>query len=215
MIKRILFRIAKCPLMGSIVGFAFQYFNNVIPVKKVWNGERTIAFNHPKPAYNNHIVITPKKPIRNLLVMAQDNYEDFFVDVWHVIEEIVGINTAFKDGFVVVANGGKRQEVQQVHFHLFSGKKIVDGDAVSWQSEKIIYKDDFAEIALLTEDSGTHIAIHKNSMSKDIDESNFLKSVLHSLVILNEKYDLVKNGYSLIYQNYGESENPIIHIVSG
>ncbi|MCX4341509.1 MAG: hypothetical protein OSJ72_17975, partial [Lachnospiraceae bacterium] len=65
MLKKILFRMAKSPFMGSMVGEAFQYCSRLIPVKKIYNGKEVIAFYHPQPSYQNHVIIVPKKAIKN------------------------------------------------------------------------------------------------------------------------------------------------------
>ncbi len=66
MLKKVLFKITKGPFMGSMVGKVFQYCSRLILVKKIYNGKEVIAFYHPQPSYQNHVIIVPKKAIKNL-----------------------------------------------------------------------------------------------------------------------------------------------------
>lgn len=118
-----LFKIAKSPLGDSIVGIAFGKLSNLIPIKKVFENEKVIAFYHPKPYWEIHILVVPKKAIRNLSSLTGDDTL-YIVEIFNVIKRIVGELSLEEKGYSVITNGGSRQEVHQLHFHLFSGKEI-------------------------------------------------------------------------------------------
>lgn len=90
MFKKLLFDIAKTPFMGKIVGTAFRYGSWAIPVKKVYNGKGILAFYHPCPSYENHIIISPKRAIKNLQQMELECYSKYFVQIFEVTKDIWG-----------------------------------------------------------------------------------------------------------------------------
>lgn len=142
MIGRLLFRAAKGEGMGKVVGAAFHYFGYLLPVKKVYFTKEVMAFFHPKPSYDNHLIISPRCHIKNLQQMNKNGYEKYFTRVWEAIMDIHARHSEFADSFVMVANGGKRQEVKQVHFHMFTGHEIVDNISACDNENASIYADD-------------------------------------------------------------------------
>ena len=141
MLKKLLFKIAKGPFMGTIVGNAFRHCSWAIPVKKVYSSKEIIAFCHPKPSYENHIIISPKRAVKNLQQMSLDRFNKYFVKILETAEDICVAHPEYKDSFVMVANGGKRQEVQQVHFHMFTDHEIVNEYSAQEQAESVFYSD--------------------------------------------------------------------------
>ena len=110
---KLLFRIARLKVLGIFVGLAFAYFPFLIPVKKVAQNKKVVAFRHPSPSYPNHILIIPRKIARTMFHLSG---EDFSA----VIEAATKIRYGDTSNFVLMINGGKRQDVMQAHFHLFS-----------------------------------------------------------------------------------------------
>ena len=51
MLRKLLFRLAKHPRSGRLIGLAFQYCPWAIPVQKVYCTREAVAFRHPRPAY--------------------------------------------------------------------------------------------------------------------------------------------------------------------
>lgn len=223
MLKKFLFKIAKGPFMGKIVGRAFQYCSWAIPVKKVYSSKEILAFHHPHPSYENHIIISPKRAVKNLQQMALDSYSKYFVKIWEAAKDICEMHPEYNDSFVIVANGGKRQEVQQVHFHMFTNHEIVNEYSAQEETEKVFYSD--KDICVLEHPNPNweiHFVIKPVSSSQmegnEEDKYTYFSSILHSIDILNAEFDIVQRGYSLVYQ-YNKQKNdkecPIFHIVSG
>ncbi len=70
-----------------------------------------------------HILIVPKKSIKKLTSLKKEDLkyiDEVFVTARVIVEEL-GWE---KNGYTLLANGGTRQEVNQLHFHLASGKQI-------------------------------------------------------------------------------------------
>lgn len=118
-----LFSLAKTPLGDLIVGLAFEKFSNLLPVKRIIETDKVIAFWHPKPFWEKHILIIPKKPIKKLTSLKKEDYI-YISEVLEVAKQLVNDLGWEKSGYTLLANGGNRQEVNQLHFHLNSGKQI-------------------------------------------------------------------------------------------
>jgi diadenosine tetraphosphate (Ap4A) HIT family hydrolase len=116
---RLLFYIARLKVLGTLVGFAFAYFPFLVPVKKVMQNRKAVSFKHPIASYPNHILIIPRKIARNIFSLSD-------VDFVEIIDMAVKIRNDFIGDFILLINGGRRQDVMQAHFHLFSGNMAND-----------------------------------------------------------------------------------------
>ncbi len=223
MLKKLLFKIAKGPFMGKIVGRAFQHCSWAIPVKKVYSSKEILAFYHPHPSYENHMIISPKRAVKNLQQMSLDSYSKYFVKIWEAAKDICEMHSEYSDSFVIVANGGKRQEVQQVHFHMFTNHEIVNEYSAWEKMESVFYSDkDICVLEHPNPNWEVHFVIKPVSSSQmeenEEDKYTYFSSILHSIDLLNAEFNIVQRGYSLVYQ-YNEQQSdkewPIFHIVSG
>lgn len=118
---KFLFSMAKTPLGDYIVGTTFESFSNALPVKRVYENKMIIAFWHPKPFWEKHIVIVPKKKIKNIASIKNDDQafiNEVFVSVKDIVQKLGWTE------YTLLVNGGNRQEINQIHFHLCSGKEL-------------------------------------------------------------------------------------------
>ena len=115
-----LFTIAKSPLGEFIVGVAFGRLSKLLPIERVKETDKVIAFRHPKPYWKWHILIVPKKAIRDLASITVED-EAYIVAMFLMVQEIVKEKGWNQTDYTIVTNGGSRQEVPQLHFHLGSG----------------------------------------------------------------------------------------------
>lgn len=208
MVKQLLFRLAKAPWMGRAVGLAFRHCAWAIPVKKVFCSRDILAFEHPRPAYPNHVIISPRKPVQTLLDMAE--HAGDFIKVWDAVQAIWEQHPAYHDGFMLVANGGKRQEVQQVHFHLFTDHAMVED--CTGPAGSVVFRDDDV---CVTEHPQPQWACHLVIQPAGQPTDAYFEDVLRCLDRLNGRYGLVQQGYSLVYQQTGDRACPVFHIVAG
>lgn len=212
MIKKMLFRIAKSPLMGKLVGNVFRFLPSFLPVKKVFVNKRVIAFHHPQPCYKNHLILSPRKAIKNLLCLVADS--SYFEAIFQTAQHLSVTLPQYGDAFTLVANGGKRQEVQQVHFHMFTDYAIVNTFTAQEPPENYLCPDeDICVFPHPNPDWAFHFIIQANT---DQPQAYF-KSVLQCIDRLRSECDIVSRGYSLVYQHASNTANvlPVFHIVSG
>ena len=121
-LKEKVFELSKSKIGELIVGLVFEKFSKLLPVKVVKETDKVIAFWHPKPFWEKHIVIVPKKAIKSLTSITSDQ-TNYIAEVYLIAKEIVLDLGWEKDGYALLVNGGERQEVGQIHFHLQSGKR--------------------------------------------------------------------------------------------
>lgn len=119
--KKKLFSIAKNSLGSLIVGLAFEKASKLLPIERIYENSKIIVFWHPKPSYEKHILIVPKKSIKDISVINKEN-KIYLYEVFKAVTKVVSYLN-LKD-YSVITNGGLRQEIKQLHFHLISGKKL-------------------------------------------------------------------------------------------
>ncbi len=81
-----------------------------------------MLFWHPKPFWEQHILIVPKKAIKDLVSLKREDFI-YLDEIYKVAQEII-IELNWEDDYFLLTNGGKRQEVNQLHFHLGKGEKL-------------------------------------------------------------------------------------------
>lgn len=119
----LLFRIARTSLGRIFIGWLFAHMNFAIPVQRLRETKSLVAFRHPKPSYAIHILIVPKRAISTLsAVTVADN--DFFLDLIPTVQSLVAELQLEQAGYRLITNGGRYQDVEQLHFHLVSGGSV-------------------------------------------------------------------------------------------
>jgi histidine triad (HIT) family protein len=119
MISKLLFRLARNRLLDAAVRFGFANLSALLPVRRVCETERIIAFHHPRPAWEHHVLFVPKVAIPTLLGVRQEQVP--------VVRQLIQLALSIASperldhgGFALMVNGGAYQDVGQLHFHLAS-----------------------------------------------------------------------------------------------
>ena len=101
--------------------------NKEIPTQAVYEDDMVIAFNDLEPQAPVHVLVIPKKHIKSLLEVNEEDSK-IIAKIYEVINKIVKDMKMEEDGFRVIVNCGKDagQEVMHLHFHLLGGKKLGD-----------------------------------------------------------------------------------------
>jgi len=100
-----------------LIGWIFAHMSFAIPVKRLRETETLLAFYHPKPAYQFHVLLVPKKSIASLKDFdSKDSI--FLIDLYSTVQSLVDEFrlTAYR----LIVNGGEHQDFPQLHFHLIS-----------------------------------------------------------------------------------------------
>lgn len=95
-----------------------------IPCDKVFENEEIIAFKDIAPQAPIHLLIIPKKPIKNLQSVSTDDL--YLIQDIVVIAQKLAKQFNIQDGYRLVTNNGTRggQCVEHLHFHLLGGKQL-------------------------------------------------------------------------------------------
>ena len=118
-----LLRLARSRPAGWLIGWIFAHMSFVIPTKRLRETDSLVAFPHPSPAYPVHILLVPKKAVKSLTEL--DNTDDaFLIDLFQTVQSLVQEMELESAGYRLIANGGKYQDVPQLHFHLVSGESL-------------------------------------------------------------------------------------------
>ena len=88
-----------------------------IPVQRLRETKTLLAFYHPKPAYQFHVLLVPKKSVVSLREL-DPNDSVFLTDLYVTVQSLVD---EFKlAAYRLIVNGGEYQDFPQLHFHLIS-----------------------------------------------------------------------------------------------
>lgn len=97
-----------------------------IPCDKVFESEKTLAFNDISPAAPRHILVIPKGPYTDIVDFASNASQDEQADFWAAVTKIAKDEGLNEKGFRSIANTGDHggQEVPHFHLHLLGGEPI-------------------------------------------------------------------------------------------
>ena len=88
-----------------------------IPVQRLRETDTWMAFYHPKPVYNFHVLLVPKKSVTSLMDVDPTD-SAFFTDLYSTVQSLV--DEFHLSAYRLVVNGGEYQDFPQLHFHLIS-----------------------------------------------------------------------------------------------
>jgi histidine triad (HIT) family protein len=117
--KDLLDRIIRSTFGRLIIGWTCAHMSWAIPVQRLYETENLLAFHHPKPSYGLHILLVPKKAIDSIEALTAADSE-FLVDVTRAVQSLAEQFQLQEHGYRLIVNGGRYQEVPQLHFHLIS-----------------------------------------------------------------------------------------------
>lgn len=101
-----------------------KIINGEVPCKKVFENDRIIAFHDIAPKAPVHILIVPKKPLKNLSDVAEE--DTALLGEMLVVAKKLADEFGIGNDFRLITNCGERagQVVFHLHFHLIGGKKM-------------------------------------------------------------------------------------------
>lgn len=103
----------------SLMGAIFESFSDLLPVERLWESDTLVSFYHPKPIFPVHVLIVPKRSITSVTDLS-DQDADFLIDLVQCVRILVSDLNLERSGYRLISNGGKYQDVPQLHFHLVS-----------------------------------------------------------------------------------------------
>lgn len=93
-----------------------------IPSAKVYEDEDVFAFRDINPQANVHVLLVPKKHVKNILGCDADTAAALV----RATKEVAKLTGVAEEGFRVVSNCGRNgcQSVEHLHFHLLGGEQL-------------------------------------------------------------------------------------------
>jgi diadenosine tetraphosphate (Ap4A) HIT family hydrolase len=202
-IANLLFSVARNPSMSAVVGWGFEHLSSVLPLERVLITDKTIAFNHPRPTIFDLV-----------------NNKLYLEDIWQTAREVFSRDNFASDQYALLVNGGIRQDVKQVHFHLNGEKEYAPAFASITESSLVLQTKDFG-VYQLTEKPLHLVLVSKQVVSalskwQEADIQQLAEMEL-PLSELEQLYNLSSRGFSLIVQEASELEGQqlIFHITAG
>mgnify|MGYP001008115209 FL=1 len=96
-----------------------------IPANIVYEDDEFLAFHDINPAAKVHVLVIPKKEIKNLDAATEEDLE-LLGKLQLTVAKVARILELDKDGYRVITNIGNNggQEVYHIHYHILGGEKL-------------------------------------------------------------------------------------------
>lgn len=193
-LARMMFSVARSQPAGVLVRNCFAYWSFLLPLKRIQESSEYVAFSHPKPGYNHHMVIVPKKPIPNLVVLSK--YPRYATALFCAAQNIVA-DLHWKQGsYVLCANGGPRQDVPQVHFHLYAGSLPLF--SMEGRETTLMLQSGSVNVVSCVKSEQLQLQLTSATGRENAAPSDALlfSSLLQALPRLDTSYSLTQQGYT-------------------
>lgn len=109
-------QVGKQPWVAPV----FCRVHRFLPLEYVAQTDRAIAIKHPRAGWPGHVVITPITPCRGLLSQREPLINRGF-HMWQIYllaRDVAANQPEEERGRMLIINGGRRQEIGQMHGHL-------------------------------------------------------------------------------------------------
>ena len=100
--------------LGLLSAAAIQNVPGIIP-SVVLETDKTIAIKHPVPQSPVHFVVFPKRDIKNLGEISEED-QKYLLDALNVLAQLIRENDL--KNYKVITNGPQNQITTYLHFHL-------------------------------------------------------------------------------------------------
>ncbi|MCD6292172.1 MAG: HIT domain-containing protein [Deltaproteobacteria bacterium] len=99
---------------GLFASVIVQKMPRLIP-SVIVETDKTIVFKHPRPKHRIHYMFVPKKDIKNIGELTDEDNE-YIIDLFSTIVALV--NKLGIKNYRLWTNGPEKQDVTYLHFHL-------------------------------------------------------------------------------------------------
>ncbi|HET9588169.1 MAG TPA: HIT domain-containing protein [Anaerolineales bacterium] len=103
--------------LAPLIGWVFAHMSFAIPVRRLRETDTLMAFHHPKPSYQFHVLLVPKKAVPSLRELGPAE-STFLTDLYSTVQSLV--DEFQLPAWRLIVNGGEYQDFPQLHFHLIS-----------------------------------------------------------------------------------------------
>lgn len=118
----ILFRLARSKVFSPFVSWFFAHLSFLLPLKRVFESERLVAFHHPRPSYPLHILLVPKRAISSVSALGPADH-NLLLEIVRTAQTLAENMGPGYSNYRLVLNAGAYQEIPHLHFHLISDER--------------------------------------------------------------------------------------------
>lgn len=86
-----------------------------MPTELIYKDNDVFVFKNIKPLATHHLLVVPTKHINNFMELGDD-----ILNMTKIAQKIIK-DLNIEDGYKLVFNGGKYQEIPHLHWHLLAG----------------------------------------------------------------------------------------------
>jgi len=219
MVPKIAYHLLKLPPVGKLIGLVFEYGSFLLPVKRIVDNDRVIAFLHPWPHFDEHIIIVPKKTVPTFPSLLCDDNIQYLIDILSAARDLISKRPW--DRYVLAVNGGPRQEIKQVHFHLYKGRASSE-NFTDKSAGELLYSGEGVRIFRHPKPSWEiHVVIWLPQLvtleQPSREQVSTIKEPLSYFEKLDRTFNLAERGYTVFVhgQDLSDKYGPIFHVVSG
>jgi diadenosine tetraphosphate (Ap4A) HIT family hydrolase len=117
--------IGKHPLASRL----FCLVERALPLQRLARSGQVVAFRHPRPSYDPHILVVPTTPFPALATSSMTVARKSAL-LWEMVTLARSLTDPSQTEWQMVINGGERQDIGQVHGHLIHASGAAAGP--SW-----------------------------------------------------------------------------------
>jgi histidine triad (HIT) family protein len=111
------FALARRGGLDPLVRFAFSRAAFLLPLRRVLETPRTLIFHHPRPAWPTHLLLVPKRAIPSYRHVTSVSIP-LLAEIVRLAPTAAELARPRPAGYALLLNGGRSQEVGQLHVHL-------------------------------------------------------------------------------------------------
>lgn len=107
---------------AAISGRIFVRLIDLLPLPRIYESTEIVAFYHPEPAYEIHILLVPRMHLTGINALEED-HAGLLYELTRAARQIARQLGIDEQGYRLILNCGSYQEFPQMHVHLVADKK--------------------------------------------------------------------------------------------
>ena len=141
-------KLARSRFGGLAACFLLDKMSAILPIKVLEKNQHVTVLQHPSPSYPVHELAVPRKRKENIFELLQD--KESYLAVAEVLRK-----RGESQGLLTACNFGARQDVKQVHFHLYEEKNF----HLNEKSDRVqrLMLDEKGTVAFCDEDGNCYV----------------------------------------------------------
>ncbi len=181
----------------------------MLPITRVCENDRAIGFAHPSPTYRDHTLLVPRKAIPDFPALLTSDHFSYLAEILEMARQVID-DGGWTD-YSLGVNGGRYQDVAQVHFHLY--REVHHWRALTGEvpSESLIEGDGIRVFHHPQPAREIHAILQLPSGVDGVAKACATLDTFHTVL---DVYGLAQGGYS-VFVEFRASRELLLHVVAG